>query len=195
MPSICPEYMAERCTFSRMRRSVSGVVKAMWQLTCGCTIFLVRKLKGVGSASPGCSSNCIPVDGAAVEARRRAGLEAAGAQAQSAQRFAEQDGGRLAAAAGGVALFAAVDEAVEERAGGDDGGAGQQAAAVAQLEAEDAPRGGRARDSRQFVESPSIGPDPCSWSLSISSMTRSTTSAWRMCRPGWDSSTSRIFTR
>jgi hypothetical protein len=39
-----------------MMRSVSGVVKAMWQLICGWTIFLVRKLKGVGSASPACSS-------------------------------------------------------------------------------------------------------------------------------------------
>ena len=124
-----------------MRRSVSGVVKAMWQLICGWTIFLVRKLKGVGSASPGCSSKCLPVDGAAVEARRRAGLEAAGAKAEGAQRFAEQDRGGLAAAAGGIALFAAVDEAVEEGAGGDDGGAGEEVAAVAEFEAEDAAAG------------------------------------------------------
>src|SRR5579863_1977732 len=52
-----PEYMAERWTFSRMRRRVSGVVKAIWQEICGWTIFFVRKLKGVGSTSPGCSSN------------------------------------------------------------------------------------------------------------------------------------------
>src|SRR5947209_11563693 len=51
-PEICPEYIAERCTFSRISCSVSGVVNAMWQLTWGCTIFLVRKLNGVGSASP-----------------------------------------------------------------------------------------------------------------------------------------------
>ena len=138
MPSMRPEYMAERCTFSRMRRSVSGVVKAMWQLICGWTIFLVRKLKGVGSASPGCSSKAFPVDGAAVEARRRAGLEAAGAKAEGAERLAEQDGGGLPAAAGGIALFAAVDEAVEEGSGGDDGGAGEEVAAVAEFEAEDA---------------------------------------------------------
>jgi hypothetical protein len=47
--------MAERCTFSRMILSVSGVVKAMWQLICGWTIFFVLKLKGVGSRSPACS--------------------------------------------------------------------------------------------------------------------------------------------
>ena len=33
-----------------------------------------------------------PVDGAAIEARRRAGLEAAAAQAELLQRFAEKDG-------------------------------------------------------------------------------------------------------
>ena len=37
--------------------SVSVVVNAMWQLTCGRVMAFVRKLKGVGSASPGCSSN------------------------------------------------------------------------------------------------------------------------------------------
>ena len=79
-----------------------------------------------------------PVDGAAIEARRRAGFEAAGAQAEAAQGFAEHNGGGLAATAGGIALFSAVDEAVQKCAGGDDDCAGHEAAAVAQLEAEDA---------------------------------------------------------
>src|SRR6478609_8152346 len=53
---ICPEYIGERCTFSRMIRCVSSVVNAMKHGTCFCVIFFVRKLNGVGSASPGCTS-------------------------------------------------------------------------------------------------------------------------------------------
>jgi hypothetical protein len=45
---IWPLYMAERCTFSRMMRSVSGVVKAMWQLTCGCAMALGAEAEGRG---------------------------------------------------------------------------------------------------------------------------------------------------
>ena len=101
--------------------------------------------RGIGVA--GLLFEGVPADGAAVEAGRGAGLEAAGAQAEGAQRFAEEDGGGLAAAAGGIALFAAVDEAVEEGAGGDDGGAGEEVAAVAELEAEDAACG----RGRQFA--------------------------------------------
>jgi hypothetical protein len=80
----------------------------------------------------------LPANGAAVETGRRAGLESAGAQAESPQRLAKEDRGRLAAAAGGIALFAAVNEAVEEGSGGDDGGAGEELAAVAKLKAENA---------------------------------------------------------
>ena len=76
-----------------------------------------------------------PVDGAAVEARRRAGLEAALAEAEALQGLAEEDAGGFAGAAGGVLLLAAVDEAVEEGAGGDDGGGGVDSAAVAELQA------------------------------------------------------------
>ena len=76
------------------------------------------------------------------------GLEPASPKAESAERFAEKNGGRLAAAAGGIALFAAVDEAVEKGSGGDDGGAGEKIAAVAQLEAENAAV--RARGTRNF---------------------------------------------
>ncbi len=43
-----------------------------------------------------------PVDGAAIQTRRRAGLEAAAAQAQRLQKFAQQHGSRLAAASGGI---------------------------------------------------------------------------------------------
>ena len=128
------------------------------------------------------------------------------AEAEGAERFAEEDGGGFAAAAGGVALFAAVDEAVEEGAGGDDGGAGEEAAAVAEFEAEDAPvRAGGTRKIRRVggdgIPGPKSRPGaPDSRRTSgsadeMSSRTRSMTSAWRMWRPGWDSRTSRIFTR
>ena len=154
-------------------RSVSGVVKAMWQLICGCTIFFVRKLKGVGSASPGCSSNASQ---RMVRPSRRGGVPVLRRQVRKperAQRFAEQNGGRFAAAARGIALFAAVDEAVEECAGGDDGGAGEEMAAVAKLEAEDAPAG--ADRTRNLVRIVGSGPGS-RWRLRASSITRSTTS-------------------
>ncbi len=114
------------------------MVKAMWQLICGWTMLLGAEAERRGIGVAGLLLEGLPVDGAAVEARRRACLEAAGAQAEGAERLAEEDGGGLAAAAGGIALFAAVDEAVEEGAGGDDGGAGEEVAAVAELEAENA---------------------------------------------------------
>ena len=110
--------------------------------------FFGAEAEGRGIGVAGLLFKCVPADGAAVEARRRAGLEAAGAQAQSAEGFAEQDRGGLAAAAGGIALFAAVDEAVEKCAGGDDGGAGEEVAAVAEFEAEDAAV--RARGTRKL---------------------------------------------
>ena len=95
----------------------------------------LRKLNGVGSASPGCSSNLLPVDGPAVEARWRAGLEAALAQAKLLQVLAEQDAGGLTGAAGGVLLLAAMNETVEEGAGRHDDGMRMNYAAIAQLHA------------------------------------------------------------
>jgi hypothetical protein len=83
----------------------------------------------------------VPADGAAVEAGRGSGLEAAGAKTEGAECFAEQDAGGFTATAGGIALFSAVDEAVEEGSGGDDGRTGEEVAAVAELEPEDAAAG------------------------------------------------------
>ncbi len=93
-----------------------------------------------------------PVDGAAVEARRCSGLEAAAAEAEALEGFAEQRAGGLAGAAGGVLLLAAVDEAVEEGSGGDDGGGGEDVAAVAELEASDAAGCGIVRVRRVVEE-------------------------------------------
>src|SRR5208282_6517066 len=79
-----------------------------------------------------------PVDGAAVEARGRAGLQTASAQAEFLQRFTEQNGSRFAGTAGGVLLLAAVDESVEECPGSDDDSLCGDAAAVAEKDAGDA---------------------------------------------------------
>src|SRR5271154_1999586 len=78
-----------------------------------------------------------PVDRAAIEARRCSSLEAAAAQAESLQGFAEKDGGWFAAASRGVIFLAAVDEAVEEGSGGDDDCSGVHDAAVAEVYADD----------------------------------------------------------
>ncbi len=75
-----------------------------------------------------------PVDAASIEARRSAGLEAASAQAELLQGFAQQDRVGLARASCGILLLAAVDQSVEERSGGDDDGLRADGAAVAQAE-------------------------------------------------------------
>src|SRR5438552_2233912 len=61
-----------------------------------------------------------PVDGTAIEARRRASLQARAAQTQILQRFAEHQRRRLAAAACGIGLLTAMDEAIEESSRSDD---------------------------------------------------------------------------
>src|SRR5208283_3404383 len=92
--------------------------------------------RGVGVA--GLNLKFGPVDGAAVEARGRAGLQTASAQAEFLQRFTEQNGSRFAGTAGGVLLLAAVDESVEECPGSDDDSLCGDAATVAEKDAGDA---------------------------------------------------------
>src|SRR5579863_1319436 len=89
--------------------------------------------RGIGVA--GLDLETRPVDGATVEARGRASLQAATSQAQFLQSFPKKNGSRLTGASRGILLFAAVDEAVEESAGGDDHGGGADGAAVAQANA------------------------------------------------------------
>ena len=101
--------------------------------------------RGIGVAGLGLEAG--EVDGAAVEARRGAGLEAAVAEAESFEAFAEEDGGGFAAASGGIGLLAAVDESVEEGSGGDDDGAGADGASVAQPQAQDAAGGASPRSA------------------------------------------------
>ena len=84
MPSICPVYIGDRCTFSRISRSVSGVVCAMWQLICRSGSVRVRKLNGVGSASPGCSSNLLQ---SIVRPSSRGGVPVFNRHSRSPSRF------------------------------------------------------------------------------------------------------------
>src|ERR1035437_5440497 len=101
--------------------------------------FLGPEAEGRGVQVAGLLLEGLPADGAAVQARPRPGLEAAGPQGQRAEALAEQNRGLPPAAAGRIALLAAVDEAVEKRAGRNDGGPGQQPTPVAEFQAEHAP--------------------------------------------------------
>jgi len=93
--------------------------------------------KGRGIDIAGLALEARPVDGTAVEAWRRAGFEAASAQAEVLERFAEQNGGGFSRASGRILLFAAMNEAVEKGSGGDDDGFGGDATAVAEEDAGD----------------------------------------------------------
>jgi len=108
-------------------RSVSGVVKAMWQLICGCTIFFVRKLKGVGSASPACSVKASQrmVRPSSRAASRFSACTSA-VPAPGAPRPAEQRPARRCALPDSSRPD--VDQPIQKCASGNDGGPGQQLA-------------------------------------------------------------------
>ena len=78
-----------------------------------------------------------PVDGAAIEARRRARLEPATPQSKLLEGISQKHGGGFAGASRGILLFAAMDQAVQKRAGRDDDSGGADAASVAEADAED----------------------------------------------------------
>src|SRR6185503_3156533 len=70
-----------------------------------------------------------PIDGAAVEPRRRSGFQAAERKAEMFERAREAERGRFADAAGRDLSFADMDEPAQKSAGGEhDGGAGNFAA-------------------------------------------------------------------
>ena len=96
---------------------------------------LGAEAEGRGIVVAGLHCELRPIDGASVETRRSAGLEAAAAQAERFECFAQQDRGGFAAASRGILLLAAVDQAVEKCSGGDDDGLRADGAAVAQLDA------------------------------------------------------------
>ncbi len=70
------------------------------------------------------------VDGGAVEARRRSGLEASHAKAKAVESLGEAERGSLVDTAGRDLPLADMDEAGEEGAGGEHDGAGADRAAV-----------------------------------------------------------------
>ena len=109
---------------------VASVVVVTPQSICALSIRSVRNENGTGGSSPGCISRLGPVDRAPVEARRRAGLEAAEPQLERQQALGEAVGRRLAVAAGRGLLLAAMDQAAQERAGGEHHRAGADAPAI-----------------------------------------------------------------
>src|SRR5205085_1962321 len=99
-----------------------------------CDLF-GAKAEGRGVGVAGLGLEACPIDGASVEARRRAGLEAAATQAEQLERFSQQLRRGLAGAPGGIRLLAAVNEAVEKRSRSDDDRLRADGAAIAQLDA------------------------------------------------------------
>src|SRR4051812_30191668 len=62
--------------------------------------------------------HCLPIDGAAVEPRRRSGLEPSEDKAQAFQSKRQAGGRRLAHTPGRDLMFPNMDETPQERAGG-----------------------------------------------------------------------------
>ena len=92
------------------------------------------KLKGVGSASPGCSAKRLQ---SIVRPSSRGGVAVLKRQPRRPSRFerlAQQHAGWFAAAAGRVVFFAAVNQAIEKGAGGDHHRSGHHPAPIAQAQ-------------------------------------------------------------
>src|SRR5207237_10038619 len=115
--------------FARGPGDVAGDLRIVVRDTLGAE----TERSGIGVS--GLKLEARPVDGAAVEARRSAGLEAAAAQAKILQSLAEENGRRFAGASCGILLFATMDQAVEESPSSDDDGLCADSAAVAKADA------------------------------------------------------------
>src|SRR4051794_29599321 len=98
---------------------------------------LCAKAEGRGVFVAGLYGEAGPVDGASIETRRSAGLEATSAQTEILQGFTEQDGRWFSGASCGILLLSAVDESVQECSRGDDDRVGADGAAVAKANAHD----------------------------------------------------------
>ena len=83
-----------------MTACVASVVRVMPHWICGFSIRSVRVENGSGGSSPGCISQRAPVDGAAVEPRRRAGLQPAERKADALKGRGQAQRRRLADPAG-----------------------------------------------------------------------------------------------
>src|ERR1700733_12127833 len=80
-----------------------------------------------------------PIDAAAVQARRRAGLESLPLKGKISKLVAEKIRGGLAAAATSELFFTDVRQAVQKGSGGHDHGIGREMAPVAKIDAPDSP--------------------------------------------------------
>ena len=113
---------------------VAVTPQAIWRLA----IRSVRNENGTGSSSPACISQAGPVDRAAVQPRRRTGLEAAETQAQRHEPIRQPQRRRLADPSGRDLALAHVDQAAQEGAGGDDDRARLDSLAAGRHDAGDA---------------------------------------------------------
>ena len=111
--------MGERARLRRISAWPSGPVAVMWQRTCARRIAPVRYENGSGGRSPSCACNPRPVDGAAIEPGRRAGLQPAEAEAEPFQREREARRRRIADAPRRDLPLADVNEPAQEGAGGE----------------------------------------------------------------------------
>ena len=109
---------------------VASLVWVMWQATCGVVIVVGQEGEGSGRVVAVLHLEAVPVDGAAVEPGRGAGLEPAHAQAQAVEPGGEAKGWGLVDAAGRDLALADMNEAAQEGAGGEHDGAGRKVAAV-----------------------------------------------------------------
>ncbi len=80
---MAPEYIGARSRLRAMMAWVASVVWVMWQAICGVVIASVRKRERHGRVVAGLHLEAVPVDGAAVEPGRGAGLEPAHARSPS----------------------------------------------------------------------------------------------------------------
>src|SRR5437899_4007660 len=87
-------------------RDIAGHLRVMMSDALGTK----AERRGIGIARLKLEAG--PVDGAAIEARRCAGLKPAAAQAELLQGFAQQDRRRLARTTRRILLLAAVDQTV-----------------------------------------------------------------------------------
>ena len=114
---------------------VAAVVRVMAQWICGVVDPLGQRRERLGRLVAGLHLEPRPVDRAAVEPRRRAGLEPAERKAEPLQRQRQPDRRRLADPAGRRLPLADMDQAAQERAGGQHHGAAGELAAVGQADA------------------------------------------------------------
>ncbi len=123
---------------SRMIRCVASVVRVMPHWTWGLLDALGQRRERLRRLVAGLHLDRAPVDGAAVEPRRRAGLEAAERKSEPLQRERQADRRRLADAAGRGLALADMDQAAQEGAGGEHDGPCPDLASVRQRETGDA---------------------------------------------------------